>query len=912
MKKNNPYGLCSKIICVALAVVMSLPLSLMGVVPATAEENVQTTYVKDGLVAWYDGVNNTKDGHDDVSLVWEDLIGGHDLPVTKDANNYFNETGFYTTQTQHYFPQAIVDVINDQSFSVEILFGEFISIGSDFNTFLNSSNDNFALFRRNSNNVLEFKFAANPSNERPTVSDGLDIIDGSTITITYLVGGECRIYVDGVLCAEVACPKTMGADDLFIGHESPSKHFKTTYRSMRFYDRELTAAEVKANAQVDGTFDENAPSIQETYIEVAQPVTHIVGDVAITREINSAAELSEMMSSEALPAAAIYTFDRNMNILDKESNTIASLAEILGATQYKVLPILVPVDRAEATIDALAEFVKDTRFSDICIMSQDAALVNAARTKAPSIRGAVDFTEKYATVKELTKEQCLDIRHEVKSHAASVAVLPANVCRQDTVQYLFDGQINVWARAEDAPSITQKYFALLSGAVGVISDDTQGLLDIACNQLEENTMTRVPLNVGHRGIPSLAPENTIEGSLYAYETGATCIELDIYLTKDGKIVVMHDGTTGRTCNQDLPVEASTWEQLSQLYVNKGYENNETYKNCRIPLLEDYLKAFKGKECRLFIEIKSSNSAIVPAMKALIDQYDMYGQCSVITFNTGIMTAMRQKYPEMSLGALCSGYLDEVDSNADMKAVMAFIGATNATLNPSHSGYGSKAVRAALIRGIGVFPWTFRGNANTYLNYFIWGYAGLTGDNANVLNRFVKDWQVTGTVPTLGKDETAKLAMSLTYFGDKEVANDGEIEVIEGNTAALNGHTLTGLGSGSVALIAKYAYRLSSERVTVYSQPIVVEMTGDDIPADTTNSTDVSNPTDTMPTDTQDELADTLTESETEAVQVTTSVSGDGTEGSTTDTGCGSLLSGSLLILCGLASLTSAVVKKKED
>lgn len=43
-----------------------------------------------------------------------------------------------------------------------------------------------------------------------------------------------------------------GAGDLFIGHSDPAKSFDTTYRSVRFYDRALTAEEVAANAKVDG------------------------------------------------------------------------------------------------------------------------------------------------------------------------------------------------------------------------------------------------------------------------------------------------------------------------------------------------------------------------------------------------------------------------------------------------------------------------------------------------------------------------------------------------------------------------------------------------------------------------------------------------------------------------------------
>ena len=82
--------------------------------------------------------------------------------------------------------------------------------------------------------------------------------------------------------------------------------------------------------------------------------------------------------------------------------------------------------------------------------------------------------------------------------------------------------------------------------------------------------------------------------------------MDVYLTKDGHVVAIHDSTTGRTCNENLAVESSTLEQLKRLYANKYYEEDPVYGQCRIPTLEEYLEWFKGKDCLFFIEIKSEN------------------------------------------------------------------------------------------------------------------------------------------------------------------------------------------------------------------------------------------------------------------------------------------------------------------
>ena len=114
---------------------------------------------------------------------------------------------------------------------------------------------------------------------------------------------------------------------------------------------------------------------------------------------------------------------------------------------------------------------------------------------------------------------------------------------------------------------------------------------------------------------------------------------------------------------------------------------------------------------------------------------------------------------MSVGALCGGYPDETDSDADMRGVMNFIGKYNATLNPSYSGYGENAIRAALIRGIGVYPWTFAGSS--YNQYFTWGYSGLTGNTAGVLNRHTKRLTLTGAADGDSVSVGESLTLTLT-------------------------------------------------------------------------------------------------------------------------------------------------------
>ena len=814
----------------ALLAALMLATTLLScmILPASAEGEAPTI-ITDGLVSYYKGQGNSAD-----ATVWEDSVGNNDLPITKNDKNYLTEDGLVAEGAQHYFPQAIVDLVNGQAFTVEITLGDFTSIGSDFNTFMNSANDNFALFRRNSNDNLEFKWAAKPGESRPKANDGLALIDNGVIAITYKVGGSVMLYVDGSLVAKTSCDTAMGANNLFIGHASANKKFSTTYKAIRFYDRELTAEEIKNNALADGADVVETPTEKvPTNITVAQPKTNVAGDISMIREVNSKTEMETMVAAKSLPATAVYTVNSKLELLDAEGKAFATVADVFVAHDYKIIPAFRVADKAAA--DAVIKYLKDIRFYDCFLVSADPAVIKAARTTLPQVSGVIDYTETYKDVADLTEEQLLDIRRSIKMNNGTVALLPAALCNNEDVQYLYNRQVNVWAKASDDPSVTEQYHALLSGAIGVVSDATDALLDVAMNKLPKNTTTRVTLNIGHRGIPANAPENTVEGSLFAFEQGANVIELDVYLTTDGEVVVMHDGTTGRTCNKDLNVEASTLAQLKELYVNKGYESSSKYKKCRIPTLAEYLEAFKDKDCQLFIEIKSNKAAIVAATKALVDQYDMYDQCSVITFNEGIMAAMRKDYPEMSVGALCSGYMAGMDSEEDLRFAMNFIGKYNATLNPSYSGYEADDIRAALMRGISIYPWTFRGDLNTYKNHLLWGYSGLTGDNPNVFRRLARNVSYTPASLTVEPGSSLTLTLDVTYYNhDVKSEAPSSVTILSGEEfVTLDGNTLTFTGMGEVTFYMSYEVKVNNETIVLHTQPTTLSTVSAPDPAETT-------------------------------------------------------------------------------
>ncbi|MBS7609730.1 glycerophosphodiester phosphodiesterase [Candidatus Bathyarchaeota archaeon] len=103
--------------------------------------------------------------------------------------------------------------------------------------------------------------------------------------------------------------------------------------------------------------------------------------------------------------------------------------------------------------------------------------------------------------------------------------------------------------------------------------------------------------IGHRGAAAYEPENTLRSFRRALEIGVHAVELDVHLSKDGRVVVIHDPTVDRTTNGHGYVRDLSFEDLSKLDAGMGE---------RIPLLEEVIDLVKDKAI-LQIELKGEGT-----------------------------------------------------------------------------------------------------------------------------------------------------------------------------------------------------------------------------------------------------------------------------------------------------------------
>jgi len=149
--------------------------------------------------------------------------------------------------------------------------------------------------------------------------------------------------------------------------------------------------------------------------------------------------------------------------------------------------------------------------------------------------------------------------------------------------------------------------------------------------------------VAHRGASQDAPENTLAAFHTAWQKGADAIEGDFLLTKDGRIVCLHDASTKRTTGNasDLTISQSNFDQLTHLDV--GSWKDPRWHQQRIPTLEEVLATVPpGK--KILIEIKCGPEILDPLKKTLARASLNHDQTIIISFNADVIAAVKKYLP----------------------------------------------------------------------------------------------------------------------------------------------------------------------------------------------------------------------------------------------------------------------------
>jgi glycerophosphoryl diester phosphodiesterase len=191
-----------------------------------------------------------------------------------------------------------------------------------------------------------------------------------------------------------------------------------------------------------------------------------------------------------------------------------------------------------------------------------------------------------------------------------------------------------------------------------------------------------PLIIAHRGARSLAPENTIAAARKAFELGADMWELDVGMTADGELLVIHDSTLTRTSNakeifpnrRPWSLHEFTLDEIKGLDFGTWFIEEdpfgqiaagtvspieaERYRGKGAPTLRQALEFTRERKWRVNAEIKDlrgtpGDPQVVPKVVALLDELDMVDRVLVSSFNHRYLREIRQRNPRIVTGALVS-------------------------------------------------------------------------------------------------------------------------------------------------------------------------------------------------------------------------------------------------------------------
>ncbi|WP_130891340.1 glycerophosphodiester phosphodiesterase [Fusobacterium ulcerans] len=164
-------------------------------------------------------------------------------------------------------------------------------------------------------------------------------------------------------------------------------------------------------------------------------------------------------------------------------------------------------------------------------------------------------------------------------------------------------------------------------------------------------------NFAHRGFSGKYPENTMLAFKKAIEAGADGIELDVQLTKDGEVVIIHDETIDRTTDGKGLVADYTYEELCSFDASFIYHGQMGFN--KIPTLREYLELVKDKNIITNIELKTGileYPGIEEKVWNLIQEYKVEDKVIISSFNHYSVLRMKNIAPNLKYGLLSETWL----------------------------------------------------------------------------------------------------------------------------------------------------------------------------------------------------------------------------------------------------------------
>lgn len=600
-------------------------------------------------------------------------------------------------------------------------------------------------------------------------------------TVQYNMDGEQLMYIDGL-----STVYQKGYVGFTVNYATVSvKNFKVVLQTEEI---EKAAVQLKLASP-----DHDNGNVQN-------PIANI-------QKIGKISKVDKLISSKNHPG----------NVIIDIAGENVSTSDIASAIKKLVEADIIPGFEIESETEAknVAQALKDSGKNDAFIVSSNAAALKAGRSANKMLRSVLELDD---IGKDLTSKQAHELRVKVRSSGSTSCIIDVDDADKALVAELQELAVAVWVDT-DEDDIVDAAKAITSGANGIVSDDASVISKYLKSLFADNTMTRTPSVIAHRGASVLETENSMKAFKAAYERGADVFEIDVDITSDGEIIIMHDNTINRTTNYTgtKTINQMSLDEIRQYKLKNGED---------VPTFKELCEYFKDKDIRIFIEIKGSNGKTVAAVAKLLKQYGMEDRVDFISFGASFLNQIQSNITGMSTGYLMnangvSNNMDDAINNlyTTMKSALLY----NSTININYGTVSKYFNIAATDRGITVWPWTFA----TTTNQTAWNLYtdGITTNNCEWFEDMFKT--VSGEDKTLAVGEEIAITVNGTTYGRKTSSiKPSTVKILEGDDIIkVDGDKITALKDGTATVIMGYSTKTKGNSTYVlYTQPVEITVT----------------------------------------------------------------------------------------
>lgn len=268
---------------------------------------------------------------------------------------------------------------------------------------------------------------------------------------------------------------------------------------------------------------------------------------------------------------------------------------------------------------------------------------------------------------------------------------------------------------QEGPARRRRIAYAVIMVAALVADACYLLISFNNNPFENVAIFHETKVMAHRGASTEAPENTMAAFQKAIDDMADYIELDVQLTNNGEVIVMHDSNAYRTTGVDANIVNMTYKEVKTLDAGSWFSDEYVGEN--VPSLKEVLELTQGK-IKLNIELKPADNGTALAKNTvrIIEKYNMVNDCVITSFSKSALKAVKTYNQEIKVGYILSAaYGDFYDmKNVDFFSVnAAFL--SKRTIDAIHNS------------GKRVYAWTVN-NKESIKNLTNKGVDGIITDN----------------------------------------------------------------------------------------------------------------------------------------------------------------------------------------